>query len=208
MKYRIRTGKTVRLFLFCALSALQPSCSLDYGQASQVQIASPEFIFHDAEFTRVERNKAKVTVRAARLEQYRGTDSMYAKDVSFTVYDDKQQPSVTGSCSILAAEPENKKYYFFSHVHIASTEHRARISAENLCWNEETLTLESGKQDKVRVLVETDEGTLIETEGTGFISRQKDLTFAFTQDVSGSVTEKKPADKTEVPQSREEAHDE
>ena len=168
---------------------MNTSCSLDYGTTSQAQVQNPEFIFHNVRFTRVDRNTTKIETAAGKLEQYSGINAMYGEDVHFILYDERGNTSVEGSCALLAADKEAEMYHLFSRIRIYSREQRARISAENLRWNGKSEILDSGKQDKVRIEVETENGTQLETEGTGFIARKKDLSYAFAGNIRGSLYE-------------------
>ncbi|WP_428770964.1 LPS export ABC transporter periplasmic protein LptC [Treponema sp. HNW] len=193
---------TVVRLLLCA--CMLSSCSLDYETTSQAQVQSPEFIFHNVHFTRVDRNTAKIETSAAKLEQYSGINAMYGEDVHFILYDERGNTSVEGSCALLAADKEAEMYYLFSRIRIHSREHRARISAENLRWNGKSEILDSGKRDRVRIAVETETGTLLETEGTGFSARKKDLSYAFAGNIRGSLYEA----ETEEPEKQSDEHTE
>ena len=164
-------------------------CSLDYGRtdASQAQIVSPEFVFYDAGFTHVERGETKLRMEAEQIEQYTGAGTMYGKNVSFTVYGDNAQPSLTGSCSLLSADRENKLYCFFSGIRIKSFQHRAEITADSLRWNEKTSVLDGGKDDEVGVSLETETGSRITIRGKAFSAHKDDLSFAFGESVSGEI---------------------
>lgn len=162
-------------------------CSLDYGSSSQAQIVSPEFVFYDAGFTHVERGETKLRMEAEQIEQYTGADSLYGKNVSFAVYDDNSEPSLTGSCSLLSADRENKLYCFFSGIRIKSFQHRAEITADSLRWNEKTSVLDGGKDDTVNVSLETETGSRITIRGKAFSARKDDLSFAFGESVSGEI---------------------
>ena len=162
-------------------------CSLDYGRSSQAQIVSPEFVFYDAGFTHVERGKTKLRMEAEQIEQYTGADSLYGKNVSFAVYGDNSEPSLTGSCFLLSADRENELYCFFSGIQIKSAEHRAEITADSLRWNEKTSVLDGGKDDTVSVSLETESGSLITIRGKAFSAHKNDLSFAFGENVSGEI---------------------
>ena len=190
--HRIRAALCLRSaavgLCFAALCFLCVSgCSLDYGRSSQAQIVSPEFVFYDAGFTHVERGETKLRMEAEQIEQYTGADSMYGKNVSFVVYGDNSEPSLTGSCSLLSADRENKLYCFFSGIRIKSFQHRAEITADSLRWNEKTSVLDGGKDDTVNVSLETETGSRITIRGKAFSARKDDLSFAFGESVSGEI---------------------
>ena len=179
---------TAACLCFAALCFLCLSgCSLDYGRSSQAQIVSPEFVFYDAGFTHVERGKTKLRMEAEQIEQYTGADSLYGKNVSFAVYADNSEPSLTGSCSLLSADRENELYCFFSGIQVKSAEHRAEITADSLRWNEKTSVLDGGKNDTVSVSLETESGSLITIRGKAFSAHKNDLSFAFGENVSGEI---------------------
>lgn len=165
------------------------ACSLDYGTASQAQVQSPEFIFYDVRFTRIENNTVKLETDAAKLEQYSGIDAMYGEKVRFALYDNNGKISVEGSCALLSADRENELYHFFSGIEMYSREHHARVSADNLRWDAKKEILDSGKKDSVRIIMETENGTRFETNGTGFIARKKDRSYSFSEAVEGKLSE-------------------
>lgn len=144
-------------------------------------------MFYDAGFTHVERGKTKLRMEAEQIEQYTGADSLYGKNVSFAVYGDNSEPSLTGSCSLLSADRENELYCFFSGIRIKSAEHRAEITADSLRWNEKTSVLDGGKDDTVSVSLETESGSLITIRGKAFSAHKDDLSFAFGESVSGEI---------------------
>lgn len=210
MKYPAAYKKALRIlsegFLFGFL-CINTACSLDYGTTSQAQVQSPEFIFYDVRFIRVEHNSAKLETEAAKLEQYAGIDAMYGERVRFVLYDDNGKISVEGSCKLLSADREKDLYHFFSGIDMYSQEHRARVSADNLRWNGKREILDSGKKDRVRIIMETENGTRFETAGTGFIAQKKDRSFSFSGGIEGALfeAEKREEDtkENEPPQNEE-----
>ncbi|MGI5174475.1 LPS export ABC transporter periplasmic protein LptC [Treponema sp. OMZ 840] len=190
-------GRSRIVPIFIAALLCICGCSLDYGQASQAQILSPEFVFYDARFTRVQNKKIKLKLQADKLEQYTGMDVMYGQNVHFALYDERGQSSLTGNCMLLSADKDNKVYHFFSNVYIKSYEYRAEISAQNLRWNEDTEILDSGKNDFVGISVEKPNGARIQIEGKGFSAYKKDRSFRFSENISGTLTEVKDKTNTE-----------
>lgn len=187
--------------IFCvSFLFIHTACSLDYGTASQAQVQSPEFIFYDVRFIRIENNTVKLQTDAAKLEQYSGIDAMYGEKVRFVLYDDRGKVSVDGSCALLSADRENELYHFFSGIDMYSQEHRARVSADNLRWNGKREILDSGKKDRVRIIMETENGTRFETAGTGFIAQKKDRSYSFSGGIEGTLfeSEKKDEDTKEA----------
>lgn len=190
MKIRCTPKNTpYALVLILIFVCINTGCSLDYGSPSQARVQNPEFIFHDVHFTRVEHNAVKLQTDAAKLEQYSDIGAMYGENVRFMLYDDSEKISVEGSCGLLSADKENDIYHFFSGINMHSREHRARISADNLRWNGKTEILDSGKKDSVRIIMETENGTHLETEGTGFIARKKDRSYSFSEGIRGMLYE-------------------
>ncbi len=190
MKTPAALKKSVHIFGLSFLF-ICTACSLDYGTASQAQVQSPEFIFYDVRFTRVENNTAKLETEAAKLEQYSGIDAMYGEKVRFALYDNNGTISVEGSCGLLSADRENELYHFFSGLEMYSQEHRARVSADNLRWDAKKEILDSGKEDSVRIIMETENGTRFEVQGTGFIARKKDRSYSFSETVEGGLSDTK-----------------
>lgn len=192
MKIPTALKNSLHIFWFGFL-CIHTACSLDYGTTSQTQVQSPEFIFYNVRFTRIENNTPKLETEAEKLEQYSGIDAMYGEKVRFVLYDNNGKISVEGSCALLSADRESELYHFFSGIDMYSKEHRARICADNLRWDAKNEILDSGKKDSVRIIMETENGTRFEVQGTGFIARKKDRSYSFSESIAGrlSDTEKK-----------------
>ena len=187
---------------FLCLQSVLCSCSLDYGQRAVSSANVPEFAFYGAEFTRIENNMPKLYMKAAKLEQYGGTDAMYVQDAVFTLYDG-ENVRMEGSCALLSAERNEKRYHFFSHIDIKDYEKNAEVQAENLRWDGTGETLDGGKDDAVSISVSNDNGTVIQVQGTGFSARGIDVTYAFEGKVSGTIETAEAAGNAEQVQSAE-----
>ncbi len=177
---------------------LLSSCSLDYFEQDDLTSTSPEFVFFDAEFTRVENKKKSITMNVGQLEQYSENGLSFALNPSFTLYDSDENTSVLGSCDLLAVDTKNNEYTFLGNVSIVSHEHNAIIEAENLRWLgddelflgalNETVSISIGKST-----LENDSNTANETEmiieGTGFSAKGIDFSYAFEGPVTGRIIE-------------------
>ena len=82
--------------VLCCWLFFSAGCSLKYSDGKKnVESEVPEFVFANADFSRWEKNKKTLSMRARTLEQYKG-GSTYADSVSFTAYADDGSAETEG----------------------------------------------------------------------------------------------------------------
>ncbi len=188
------------MILFIMLTFFNVSCSLDYFSKTEDDITAPEFIFHNAGFTRLQNNKKTTQMTVVHLEQYNEQSVSAGKDAVFTLYDENEELSVTGSCDLMSADTNKDEYYFFGNVLITSYEQNAQITADNLRWIGAREEFSAGVQDIVSISVgnlnsdssdiqTSKEGTKLFVEGTGFSASGNDFSYSFSGPVSGRIIE-------------------
>lgn len=142
--------------------------------------------------SRTEDGKETLSLHADQLEQYKDANTTYAKNVTFSTYDDNGKTTVEGECALIAADTDNEIYTLFDNVKITSFEHDIRIIGENLKWNNNTEQLTSGINDSVTVISDNfsnnkNNSNTSTFSGNGFSASGITLRYSFTDKVEGNV---------------------
>jgi LPS export ABC transporter protein LptC len=168
------------LLILCSVAA---GCSLRYTEdVRSAEDTVPEFVFSDAQFSRIENSRETIAMHAARLEQYKGGSKTYGKNISFMMRDNQGRTDTEGSCGMLASDSNAEKYMLYDDITIFNHPRNVKIHADELRWNGKTEQLTSGRTDTITI---TKEGTTI--HGSGFSASGISNTFTFTGTVSGTV---------------------
>ena len=149
---------------------------------------------------RYESNKPTLEVSAGVLEQYKDSNSSYAKDIAFKSYDKEGKLITEGSCGLLYADTDKKIYELYDDINLYNVDEKMRFYANSLKWNERTEQLMSGRGDMVKV--EKDDTVM---RGSGFSASGISKTFSFKGNVVGTIetTEDEEKAENEVSQSEE-----
>ena len=167
--------------LFCWLF-FSAGCSLNYSDGKKnVESEVPEFVFSNADFSRWEKNKRTLSMRARTLEQYKGGGT-YADSVSFTAYDDDGSAETEGLCGLVAFDAKQKIYSLYDGIELTSRSKNVTITADELRWDGNTEQLTSRRTDTITM---KKNGTIV--RGSGFSASGVSNRFVFTGAVSGTV---------------------
>ena len=158
------------------------SCSLKYSETVDAGEKVPEFIFEETKMTRFENSKPSLEMSADVLEQYKGTSETYAKNVTFSSYDEDGKLSTEGSCGLMYSDSDLKLYELYDDISLYNVEEKMRFYANVLKWNEKTEQLTSGRGDVVKI--EKDD-TII--RGVGFSGSGISKQFSFRGNVTGTI---------------------
>lgn len=139
-----------KAFLFVFVTIILFGCSLDYGIADEDSWA-PEFVFENVSMIKIENGKRDNELRAEKMEQYRDKDAVYAQNVNFIVYNDKDKIDIKGSCGLLSADNEEDIYVLSNYVEVASYEQDVQFSCMTLKWNNKTEQLTSGIHELITI---------------------------------------------------------
>lgn len=170
-----------RIFLSILLFSLFSACSLRYGMASFDDSSTPELTFTDVNFDRYEDDKKTLELQANRLEQYKGGNEFFARDLNFQIIED-DEVKTEGKCSLLAADSDAEKYIFYDDIEINNKKDDLTVIANNLKWNGKNEQLISGRNDVVTI---TKGKTII--QGSGFSASGVSKKFSFTGVITGST---------------------
>lgn len=161
------------------------SCSVDYTVAQAENSGSPEFVFSDATFTRIEDRKNILTLHADTIEQYVSDSTMYGTGLSFKAYKDDGAISVEGACSLFSGNTDKGEYYFLGDVALQSYTHNMYLNSDNVFWNNRTSQLVSSKD--APVIVRKNGDSEVSITGEQFSASGFSSSFVFKGPVSGTI---------------------
>lgn len=163
------------------ISVFLCSCSLKYNEGYNVEDTVPEFAFSGASFTRYENKEKKMEMIAEKLEQYKDGYSLYGKEVSFAVIEDREI-TTEGFCTYLGLNSRDEVYELYDNISISNKKQNMKVTGKKFRWNGKTEQLTSGRNDTV--MIEKD-GMVI--HGSGFSASGVSNSFAFSTIVTGSI---------------------
>lgn len=142
---------THRFTLLLIVTIILSSCSLNYGNVSDDDSWAPEFIFDNVRMTKIDLGKKDSVIKAVQMEQYRDMDAVFARNVTFIVYNDDEKISIEGTCGLLSADNDNDMYMLSGQVKVTSYEQDLQIESATLKWNNKTEQLSNGKDELVTI---------------------------------------------------------
>lgn len=163
------------------LSVMTISCSLNYEQNQKVDEILPEFTLKNAVITRYENNNLDMNLKIGQLEQFKDGVSMYASDVVFALYENREI-STEGNCRYLSADTRKEIYELFDSIRIINRKQNLVVSGRSFHWNGKTEQLTAGKNDTV--VIEKDGMTI---HGSGFAASGISSSFVFSSIVTGNI---------------------
>ncbi|MCR4789848.1 MAG: LPS export ABC transporter periplasmic protein LptC [Treponemataceae bacterium] len=189
-----------RFFLYFLSSFLLFSCSLNYGSEKNEKIRAPDLLFENLRMTKVENGKISAQIQAGTLEEYTNSDSSFAENVNFTLFDEKGRITVEGHSDLLSAETDSEIYTLFNNIQISSYDQNMKIMAQGLKWNSKTEQLTAPKdhsvslsndvvrdENKSYVESESDSKTKMSFSGTGFSASGLTKTYRFENRLHGTI---------------------
>lgn len=168
------------LFMFSVFS-----CTLDYSINQAENAGSPEFVFTNATFTRIEDRKAILTLHADAIEQYISDSTMYGKGLTFKAFNDNGSVSVQGSCSLFSGNTDTGEYYFLENVELESFTHDMELSSSDVFWNNRTNQLVSSQSSPVNIIKKGSSEVTI--TGRSFSASGFSSSYVFNGPVSGTI---------------------
>lgn len=152
--------------------------------------------------TRYEDLKPSLEVEASTLEQYKGTNETFGKDVSFISYDKEGKVETEGSCGIIFADTGKKLYELYDDINLYNTSEKMRFYANMLKWDGRSEQLTSGRSDMVKI--EKDDTIM---RGSGFAASGISKKFSFRGNITGTIetSDDKAAADEEAPLQEENA---
>lgn len=167
------------LLIFIALFLF--SCSLKYEDVVEASDRVPELVFQGTEMTRYEEKKITMQMKAETLEQYKSSSETYAKNVSFSSYEDGEL-STNGSCGYLFLDTDKELYELYDDIKLFNHKENINFFADVLKWNAKNEQLTSGRGDFVSV--QKDDTSI---RGNGFSASGVSKAFSFRGNVTGTI---------------------
>ena len=186
--------------IFTAVILLFAGCSLKYEEGVNAEERNPEFIFYDTTIMRYEDSKKTAEIHAEQLEEYKDSNEIYAKNVSFKLYNTSNNVDTEGFCGLLNADSSKELYELYDGIKLFNKKNNTNFRADVLRWNGKTEQLTGGRTDMVRL---EKDGTVI--VGSGFSASGISGKFNFTGSVSGDIeTDTKKQDNSAEQKNEEE----
>ena len=162
------------------------SCSVNYDNIYETEGTVPELMLDDAVFKRVRDSKAVSEIQSERLEEFKASGKVLAKNIQFETKNDDGKVNSFGNAGIMKADTKKEVYEFYEGIHIEAPERGVAIDGESLRWNgkNEQLVGEKGK-----VLTIKKDG--ISLSGKGFSASAVSESFNFSSSVNGNYEDKK-----------------
>ncbi len=157
-------------------------CSVKFDQAPVVEDVIPEFIFQNTKLSRYQDKKLSSEVEAENIEQYKNSNSTYAKGVNFKSYNENGETDSEGSCGYLFADTDKELYELFDGIEVNANSENTKFTADRLKWNSKSEQLTGDVNDTVYI---QKDGTII--SGTGFSASGVSKSFTFSGNVSGEI---------------------
>lgn len=178
---------------FFLLVIFLSSCSLNYNSENHLTSQSPEFVFTNPKYFRINEGKLNMEITASTIEQYASDETMYAKNINFELFNNNGEKSAEGKGNLLSANLETGLYYLFDNIIIKNFEKNITITASSIKWNDESeqLTTEINNPSESQVFITSDDDPKFKIQGYGFSGSGFDHSFTFTGEVSGEITTNK-----------------
>lgn len=185
-------NKIFKTILLLSVSLSCIACSLDYGTNEINESSSPDFIFYNNTFYRVENNIPRVKVEAALLEQYVDEEMLYGKNVSFSVFNSNKEKEIIGFCNYLRANTEIEEYQFYENVQLQSYQQNIEIFSNSLRWNNKAEIISTEKNQPVTLIFgglesSSTDSTKTIVEATGFRLSISDVSYSLSGPIKGSM---------------------
>jgi len=165
--------------VFLCLAAA--SCSVNYDNIYETEGTIPELMLDEAVFKRVKDGKATSQIQSERLEEFKDSGKVLAKDIKFETTNDDGKVNSFGSAGLMKADTKKEVYEFFNGIHIEAPERGVTIDGESLRWNGKTEQLVG---EKTKPLTIKKDG--ISLTGHGFSASAISESFNFASMVYGN----------------------
>jgi hypothetical protein len=189
---RFQKYQSILIFLGILCFTNTISCSLNYETNSKFDSQSPEFVFTNPTYVRIDEGKQNLRINADIIEQYTFEDTLYAKNIDFSIFNKSEEKTAEGKGKLLSANLTTGLYYLFDDITVKSYDRNLIIQCSSLKWNNKseqlTTNIENIKDSKVSIVSEDE--TKISMDGYGFSASGFDNSFIFTGEVSGEITTK------------------
>lgn len=182
----------MQFILFILFSIFLFSCSLEYEKEENPENQTPEFVFYNANYTKIENNKKKMKMNADQIEQYKSDSFSFISNARFTTFDKEEKEDTIGKCNLISADTTNEKYIMFGNIELNIISEKTNIFAEILNIDKKNEQITSDINKEVQIKKED-----IDVKGCGFSSSGISKTYSFLSNSSGTmITKEENKEKT------------
>lgn len=181
MKNGVRFLRITKIFsIVFAINSL--SCSLNYAKEDNPESSTPEFIFNNARFSKIEKRKLKMKMEAEKIEQYKSDSFSFAKNSVFKTFNENGNEETSGKCDLVSADTNNERYMLFGNINMNLIEQEMEIFADSLNFDKKNEQITSGTEQTVKIIKKDTEIT-----GIGFSASGVSKKFTFNKNVIGTI---------------------
>lgn len=175
--------KLARLLLICLLSAtlLIQFVSCTKSETQSIPLGEqelPDMVLYDAQYTLGRPGDEALVMTARTMTVYKGSKGTLLEGVSFK---QSGEDGMEGSCETAAIDENGEKATLTGNVEIRRKGDNLVIKAQNIEWNNETMTLDA----KGEVVVVYGDGTQVVAQDFSAVLDEDD--FEFGRIVRGTV---------------------
>ena len=175
--------KLARLLLMCLLSAtlLAQFTSCAKGEAQEIPLGEqelPDMVLYNAQYTLGRPNEGALLMTANTMTVYQGAKGTVLEDVRFK---QNGEDGIDGSCEAATIDENGEKATLTGNVEIQRKSDDLLITAKDIEWDNETMTLDA----KGEVVVVYGDGTRVVAQGFSAVLEEDD--FEFGRIVEGVV---------------------
>lgn len=178
------------IVFLCVASA---SCSVNYDNIYETEGTVPELMLDDAVFKRIKDSKVSSEIQSERLEEFKDSGKVLAKNIQFETKNDDGKVNSFGRAGIMKADTKKEIYEFFGGIHIEAPERGVKIDGESLKWNGKTEQLVG---EKGKTLSIEKDGIIL--RGQGFSASAISESFNFASSVSGEYRDEEDEENADA----------
>lgn len=170
-------------------AALCAACSVNYDNIYETEGTIPELMLDDAVFKRIKDGKINSQIQSGRLEEFKDSGKVLAREIQFETKNDDGKVNSFGSAGLMKADTKKEIYEFFNGIHIEAPERGIEIDGESLRWNGKTEQLVGEKGKSLTIKKDG-----ISLSGKGFSASAVSESFSFASSVYGNYKDEEEED--------------
>ncbi len=155
-------------------------CSLKYQRELVSEANIPQIVFENTSIKRYADNKKNAQLESELFEQYKKSNTSFARNVSFVLFDSEQRQTASGKTTLISSDMDSEIFQLFDGLEFFDNSQNIRITGDTLKWNGKTEQLVSAKGKSITI--KKDDLTVT---GTDFSASGVSNTFLFSGKVSG-----------------------
>jgi len=178
----------------CAILAIFPSCSFNYGQTDGPDSSQPDVVMENVEYVRIRSADPVARFRAERAERFEERQIMELWSFSFEQFGQKgKEVNALGKAGRASVEIDTSDIRMGGGVRIEVDSEDIIIETNRLEWKDKEHILSAGRNDEV--IISKSDGTNF--TGVGFRADARKRTWEFYGGVSGTYISKDDEEEKE-----------